>query len=737
MCWLVELRTDSERSYRNKYFIMASAAAAITGARMGQQSMAMNASPMQENLSDSMGSQGSSSLSSSSRMLQQVQFAARHKVRPHNTGPGGYLRDISLNLEVTDTIGFGQGVSGATSSMNLRGPTRIVQRHLAEQRENNNFTKAARPSELNPVSEKVDPLANTSKGGCYSCCWGSIKAINPHQHYFMNIWDLWVIIALGYTLTITPFEVCFVNSKPGLSVMFWLNTIIDFTFIIDTILQFLIMYPERTSTGTIFVGDFKKIAWRYLTSWFIVDILAIPPFDLIMFIADANSENGVDLQQFRIFKLVRCLRIVKIFRILNTSQLVKKVQMEFGHSKQKQSLYSYVILGLFAAHFMSCIWGLTAESSKVIETMSTDEQIPFYEDSWYRHDPLIYDVHYNTDLCRRYEHHFETNPGEPWLEEVPENCAEWYDWYDSIHWTKYVACLYWSIMTLSSIGYGDIYPRNMRERLVAVLMMLMGSLVWAVILGGVTAVRTTLEQNNNIFAQEIDQLNELMAKNYVDDHLRVKVREYWHEQQTTRASLMYYTMMRKLSPGLKWQTCQYVNEQSKMTENICFFVGINPSCIADLTLAFEVNLYAHGDDFGDIFTCYYLERGLVSCPKGHGIFSRDDENVARGFGAWKMCDNGTCWGTDFVLDNASLCFSPKVLCFTIVQVNSLRKDSLVDIMQHHPEDKRKLRKYAKKLAFQRGMLRHAVDDIKHRKDQNRYTGTHLSKKQIKRMYENT
>ena len=172
-----------------------------------------------------------------------------------------------------------------------------------------------------------------------------------------------------------------------------------------------------------------------------------------------------------------------------------------------------------------------------------------------------------------------------------------------------------------------------------------------------------------------------------------------------------------------------------MTENIPFFTDINPSCIADLTLAFEVHLFAHGDDFGDIFTCYYLERGLVSCPKGHGIFSRDQDSVSRGFGAWKMCDNGTCWGTDFVLDNASLCFSPKVLCFTIVQVNSLRKDALVDIMQHHPEDKRKLRRYAKKLALQRGMLRHAVDCVKASYETNSYTGPHLSKKQIKRMYD--
>ena len=52
-------------------------------------------------------------------------------------------------------------------------------------------------------------------------------------------------------------------------------------------------------------------------------------------------------------------------------------------------------------------------------------------------------------------------------------------------------------------------------------------------------------------------------------------------------------MMKRLSPGLKWQTCEYVNEQSKMTENIPFYVGLNPSCVADLTLAFEVNLFAH------------------------------------------------------------------------------------------------------------------------------------------------
>ena len=52
----------------------------------------------------------------------------------------------------------------------------------------------------------------------------------------------------------------------------------------------------------------------------------------------------------------------------------------------------------------------------------------------------------------------------------------------------YVACLYWAITTVTTIGYGDAAnPTNTAERSVAMFGMLIGCGMWAYVLGAVTA----------------------------------------------------------------------------------------------------------------------------------------------------------------------------------------------------------------------------------------------------------
>ena len=48
---------------------------------------------------------------------------------------------------------------------------------------------------------------------------------------------------------------------------------------------------------------------------------------------------------------------------------------------------------------------------------------------------------------------------------------------------KYVASLYFSLMTITSIGYGEMLPKNTFERLVCTLMMFFSSTFWCYVIG--------------------------------------------------------------------------------------------------------------------------------------------------------------------------------------------------------------------------------------------------------------
>ena len=58
-------------------------------------------------------------------------------------------------------------------------------------------------------------------------------------------------------------------------------------------------------------------------------------------------------------------------------------------------------------------------------------------------------------------------------------------------WEVYMAAFYWSAMTVTSIGYGEMLPMNSEERLICSLLMILSGMVWTYILSkaaGIAAV---------------------------------------------------------------------------------------------------------------------------------------------------------------------------------------------------------------------------------------------------------
>jgi hypothetical protein len=105
--------------------------------------------------------------------------------------------------------------------------------------------------------------------------------INPKSQ-FQTYWDLLMVVLLVFTATVTPYEVGFLetnlDTQSGL-VLFAINRIVDFGFILDLPVQFMTPFYDQEQGG--FVLDHKKIAWRYISSWMLIDVVSILPFDSI------------------------------------------------------------------------------------------------------------------------------------------------------------------------------------------------------------------------------------------------------------------------------------------------------------------------------------------------------------------------------------------------------------------------------------------------------------------------
>merc|ERR550532_2879854 len=77
-------------------------------------------------------------------------------------------------------------------------------------------------------------------------------------------------------------------------------------------------------------------------------------------------------------------------------------------------------------------------------------------------------------------------------------------------WKQYVAALYFAAYTMTSVGYGDVTPANIVERIVCILILFISGLVWACVIGEVSSIFGSLHAHEQDFRNLMDNLNSMM-----------------------------------------------------------------------------------------------------------------------------------------------------------------------------------------------------------------------------------
>lgn len=197
--------------------------------------------------------------------------------------------------------------------------------------------------------------------------------------------------------------------------------------------------------------DRKRVAWNYGTSWFVLDVVSGIPFALIEIIlsaleggsTDASGSGGGQLKSLKSLKLLRFLklgRLLKLEKILSSldRDTLDRIQ-DFANSGRTQSIAmcaKLLLLMTFSCHLLACFWVLVGRYSLNIGLVS-------------------------------------------WLESDINGHFIMKDTTGGKHvYSIYLAAFYYSLTTMTSIGYGEITPTNNVERLFAVFLEIIGAIIY-------------------------------------------------------------------------------------------------------------------------------------------------------------------------------------------------------------------------------------------------------------------
>uniref|UniRef100_K3W9Y3 Cyclic nucleotide-binding domain-containing protein n=1 Tax=Globisporangium ultimum (strain ATCC 200006 / CBS 805.95 / DAOM BR144) TaxID=431595 RepID=K3W9Y3_GLOUD len=256
---------------------------------------------------------------------------------------------------------------------------------------------------------------------------------------------------------------------------------------------------------------------------------------------------------------------------------------------------------------------------------------------------------------------------------------------DSGLYEKYVTAFYWSIMTMTTVGYGDIHPCTTSERIFAIVAMIIGAWIFAYGITNVVAMVANLNAAEAMFHLKMDELNDYMEARQLPVQLRFEIREFFfNARMSTETKLSNEgKILTELSALLRSKIAFAINDSvlSKMP----FFMGADHNFLMELALSMRMVCFPPMEEVileGEIGEeMFFIFRGVVEIVK---------EGVQLGLLGQKQY-----FGEMAILNqNCLRTATVRTLCFC--ELRMLTREKFLIALTHFPAMKQRIAKIVDK-----------------------------------------
>ncbi|KAG7243516.1 hypothetical protein INR49_011072 [Caranx melampygus] len=484
--------------------------------------------------------------------------------------------------DITDSYGKSHHYQGDGMSESAHQSRKSDRSHFSQTRERgrtvlhhltNLFTKRDKRKLTNSVFQKPSlpeyKVAAVKKS----------RFILLHYSISKALWDWLILLATFYVAVTVPYDVCFVSHDEGSdhNSFFSCSTIgsdiaVEMLFILDIILNFRTTYVSQS--GQV-VYDARSIYLHYCSTWFFVDLIAALPFDLLY------AFNITVTSLVHLLKTVRLLRLLRLLQNLD-----------------RYSQYSAVVLTLlmsvFAllAHWMACVWYVIGR--KEIESS----------------DPVTWDIGWLQELGKRLETPYvNSTMGGP---SMP---------------SAYIASLYFTLSSLTSVGFGNVCANTDAEKIFSICIMLMGALMHAVVFGNVTAIIQRMYSRRSLYHTRMKDLKDFIRVHRLPQQLKQRMLEYFQATWSVNNGINANELLHDFPDELRADIAMHLN---KDILQLPVFERASRGCLRSLSLHIKTSFCApgeylirHGDALqANYFVCSgsleVLKDGMVLAILGKG-----------------------------------------------------------------------------------------------------------------------
>ncbi|XP_066534725.1 potassium voltage-gated channel subfamily H member 2a [Hoplias malabaricus] len=392
-----------------------------------------------------------------------------------------------------------------------------------------------------------------------------------HYSPFKAVWDWVILLLVIYTAIFTPYSASFLLNDEeeaamqqcgySCSPLNVVDLIVDIMFVVDIVINFRTTY---VNTNDEVVSQPGHIAVHYFKGWFLIDLVAAIPFDLLIYRSGEETTTLIGL-----LKTARLLRLVRVARKLDRYS-------EYGAAVLFLLMCTFALI----AHWLACIWYAIGNversgSTRIGWLDSLGEQL-----------------------------------GKPYNETIPGSGPSTKD--------KYVTALYFTFSSLTSVGFGNVSPNTNSEKIFSISVMLIGALMYASIFGNVSAIIQRLYSGTARYHTQMLRVREFIRFHQIPNPLRQRLEEYFQHAWSYTNGIDMNAVLKGFPECLQADICLHLNRA--LLQNCKAFKGSTKGCLRALAMKFKTTHAPPGDTLvhaGDVISAlYFISRGSIEILRG-------------------------------------------------------------------------------------------------------------------------
>jgi len=188
---------------------------------------------------------------------------------------------------------------------------------------------------------------------------------------------------------------------------------------------------------------------------------------------------------------------------------------------------------------------------------------------------------------------------------------------------RYLRSLYWSVTTITTIGFGDITPQNGPQTIFTILIELLGAGMYGYVIGNIASLLANIDVARANWLEKMEKINYFMRYRQIPLDIQENIRNYYSYLWESRRGYDESHILEDLPSSLRLQVAMFLNRN--IIEKVPIFKGASDELIRQIIMNLRPVVYTPGDFIfrkGDVGTSmYFISKGTVE------VVSEDGRNV--------------------------------------------------------------------------------------------------------------